>query len=247
MCCVSLRSIDCYAHPLLTGLSTPSEDLNTLARKHVAAAVSASPSKALSALEADVSELFTLGMLTLDARLRAGPEETLPARIVEQWRYFWDRILPYLEAALLPMQTDALLAGLQRRKGTPGLDVRAVALRLFRDKLVVPVAKPLAAAIIQPRVPWSEMDRKRLQQMFVARIFVYSHILMRRVQAARAHFVHACAAACTEPDRARAAAIRGRPGAVRAAACAAEPAARPAELVPAGRTCAVVPEQQAST
>jgi hypothetical protein len=158
-----------------------SEDLNLFARKHIGSVVSSAPHKALQTLEADILELFNLGMLTLESRLK-GPDDTMISRVVDTWRFFWDTILAYLEGAMLPMQTDPLLASLQRKNkpdrsggrsdsvstssgATHQIDVRTLALRLFRDKLILPNFKTLVAAILQPKTPLSPYEQKRLQQM----------------------------------------------------------------------------------
>jgi hypothetical protein len=160
--------------------------LNVFTRKHISVVVSDAPHKAISNLEGDVSELLTLGMLTLEARLK-GPDDGLPVRVVEVWRFFWDNILSYMEGALLPLQTDPMLASLHRknkldreRAGSRSdsishstalsgylIDVRTIALRLFRDKLLLPISKPLAAAMVQSKTPLGAYEQKRMQQMLL--------------------------------------------------------------------------------
>ena len=86
--------------PLFNGdpLKFPIEDLNILVKKHMASVVARNPSKAVSQLESDVTELITAGMVTLNSKLAAGVEdEKLAGRIVDLWGFFWDQVLPYVE------------------------------------------------------------------------------------------------------------------------------------------------------
>ena len=79
-------------------LKVPIEDLNNLVKKHMATVIARSPSKAVSQLESDVSELITAGMVTLNSKMAAGVEdEKLAGRIVDLWGFFWDQVLPYVE------------------------------------------------------------------------------------------------------------------------------------------------------
>ncbi|KDQ57725.1 hypothetical protein JAAARDRAFT_156667 [Jaapia argillacea MUCL 33604] len=173
--------------PLFNGepLRIPIEDLNTLVKRHIQAVVSASPSKAIATLENDASELIASGMITLNAKLSGVDDEKLVHRIVEIWGFFWDQVLPYVEGALLPLQTDSLLSSLYRTPkthrtssptrhqhalpahpkttiplssslssssyssllSTPQIDVRTVALRSFRDRIILPVFARLNARL----------------------------------------------------------------------------------------------------
>lgn len=86
-----------------------SEDLNTLVRRHIQAVVSQSPSKALSTLESDASELIASGMVTLNAKFMNIEENKLLARVVDVWCFFWDQVLPYVEGVRSSIQvTDDL-------------------------------------------------------------------------------------------------------------------------------------------
>jgi hypothetical protein len=78
-------------------LSIHREDLNILVRRHIQAVVSASPSKALSALATDASELISSGMVTFKAKLAGIDDDKLVSRVVEIWGFFWDQVLPYIE------------------------------------------------------------------------------------------------------------------------------------------------------
>lgn len=182
-----------------------SEDLNALVRKHIGGVISAAPSKAVSQLSSDVTELLSRGMVTLNAKLTGLEDEKLIIRVIETWGFFWDQVLTYIEGvrpprplpspptlnppqSLLPMQTDPLLHSLSRKArrpsspsgaqappGTgaldspPQLDVRSIALRAFRDRVLLPVSKALASVFAAPRHEWlaarTEYEQSRLQQM----------------------------------------------------------------------------------
>ncbi|PBL02141.1 HbrB-domain-containing protein [Armillaria gallica] len=184
--------------PLFNGepLRIPIENLNMLVKAHIATAAS-SPSKALATLEHDTSELIGSGMRTLNAKLAEKEDDKLVGRIVEIWGFFWDQVLPYVEGALLPLQTDPLLSSLyrtpkrpsspsrQNNKGsistslgaslqlsTQHIDVRAVALRSFRDKVILPLAPRLKArlSMVNRQDNFQETtgyQQPRLQQMLL--------------------------------------------------------------------------------
>lgn len=59
--------------------------------------VSSVPSKAITGLENDTSELLTSGMVTLGAKLSAVEDDRVVGRVVEVWSFFWDTVLPYVE------------------------------------------------------------------------------------------------------------------------------------------------------
>lgn len=73
------------------------EDVNTLVRRHIQTVLAASPSKVLATLNADARELLEAGMVTLNAKLAAVVDELLMSRLVEQWSFFWDYALAYVE------------------------------------------------------------------------------------------------------------------------------------------------------
>jgi hypothetical protein len=79
-------------------LRVPIEDLNALVRRHIRAVLSRHPGKVVAQLEADLTELITTGMVTLNSKLANGvDEEKLLSRVVELWGFFWDQVLPYVE------------------------------------------------------------------------------------------------------------------------------------------------------
>ncbi|KAJ3716531.1 HbrB-like-domain-containing protein [Lentinula raphanica] len=143
--------------------------------RHISSVVSAAPSKALSTLENDTSELLSSGMVTLNAKLSGTEDDKLISRVVELWGFFWDQVLTYVEGVLLPLQTDPLLSSLYRgtkRPSSPSrttssskqskpsmsissslgmsssyIDVRTVALCSFRDKIILPLFTRLYARL----------------------------------------------------------------------------------------------------
>ncbi|ETW80467.1 hypothetical protein HETIRDRAFT_476087 [Heterobasidion irregulare TC 32-1] len=182
--------------PLFNGepLRIPIEDLNTLVKRHIASIVSNSPPKAIATLEAEASELIGSGMDTLNGKLAGIEDDKLVGRVVELWGFFWDQVLPYVEGVLLPLQTDPILSSLYRTpkthrnssptrqngKGsmsmpshllpsTAQIDVRTVALRSFRDKIILPIYTRLHARLSsQKQESFSEGHTyPRLQQMLL--------------------------------------------------------------------------------
>ncbi|KAF9059162.1 HbrB-like-domain-containing protein [Rhodocollybia butyracea] len=149
--------------PLFNGepLKVTIEDLNSLVKRHISSVVSSSPSKALLTLENDTAELLSSGMVTLNAKLSGIEDDKLISRVVELWGFFWDQVLTYVEGSLLPLQTDPILTSLShrapKRPSSPTrqtsksslslsngmspyhIDVRTVALRSFRDKVILPL------------------------------------------------------------------------------------------------------------
>ncbi|KAF5325680.1 hypothetical protein D9611_000140 [Ephemerocybe angulata] len=177
------------------GLKVNIEDLNGLVKRHISTVVSSSPSRALVNLENDASELIASGMVTLNAKLMNVDDEKLVSRVVETWGFFWDQILTYVEAVLLPLQIDPLLSSLSRAPKThprgqssnsqntpssmsaahlsgPSIDVRTIALRAFRDRVVYPLYQRLYARLSLPNQQdvfqeTGSYQRPRLQQMLL--------------------------------------------------------------------------------
>ncbi|KAF8626864.1 hypothetical protein AX15_004682 [Amanita polypyramis BW_CC] len=194
------RSLHVHVLPLFNGepLTIPIEDLNTLVKRHIQTVVSSSPPRALVTLEQDASELIALGMITLNAKLMEIEDEKLVARVVEIWGFFWDNVLTYVEGVLLPLQTDPLLSSLYRpgkahhRTTSPSrqngsqtilsssiggvsptrIDVRTIALRSFRDKVILPLFERLYARLALPNRQDNFQEtaahhQPRLQQMLL--------------------------------------------------------------------------------
>ncbi|KAH9913454.1 HbrB-like-domain-containing protein, partial [Epithele typhae] len=181
--------------PLFNGepLRVPIEDLNQLARRHISTVVSAAPSKAFAGLENDTFELIANGMVTLNSKLSGVDEEKLVLRIGDLWTFFWTQVLPYLEGALLPLQTDPVLFSLyrgpkshrpssptttQNGKGSktllqatgPQIDVRALALVSFRDRIILPLFPRLYARLTMfkdEHINEHEVQTGRLRQMLL--------------------------------------------------------------------------------
>ncbi|KAI1784258.1 HbrB-domain-containing protein [Ganoderma leucocontextum] len=169
------------------------EDLNQLVKRHISTVVSVAPGKAVAALEHDTCELIAAGMVTLNAELSGVEEEKVVPRVVETWSFFWSRVLPYLEGALLPLQTDPILSSLYRipkshRPSSPTsaqngksstsnllsspsqIDVRALALVSFRDRIILPLFPKLYARLSMSKDENSfgpESQQARLQQMLL--------------------------------------------------------------------------------
>ncbi|KAI9453150.1 HbrB-like-domain-containing protein [Lactarius psammicola] len=156
--------------PLFNGehLRIPIEDLNQLVKRHIQSVVSNSPARAIATLESETSELIGSGMDTLNGKLVGVDDDKLVGRVVELWNFFWGQVLPYVEGVLLPLQTDPVLSSLYRtpkthRNSSPTrqngkgstsipsyplatsshIDVRTVALRSFRDKIILPIVTVL--------------------------------------------------------------------------------------------------------
>lgn len=196
------KALHVHVLPLFNGepLRIPIEDLNVLVKRHIQSVVSSFPSKALATLQNDVTELIASGMVTLNAKLMGIEDEKLIGRVVEIWGFFWDQVLTYVEGVLLPLQTDALLSSLYRthkshhRATSPGrqpnmpsvpssmnsafqvstyhIDVRNVALRSFRDKVILPLFTRLYARLSLPNrqdnyQETSTYQQPRLQQMLL--------------------------------------------------------------------------------
>ncbi|KNZ78808.1 Target of rapamycin complex 2 subunit bit61 [Termitomyces sp. J132] len=163
--------------PLFNGepLRIPIEDLNVLVKRHIQSVVSAAPSKAVAALEADASDLIASGMVTLNAKLSGIDDDKLIARVVEIWGFFWDQVLTYVEGVLLPIQTDPLLMSLYRAPKTAAsrIDVRCVALRAFRDKVILPLSPRMHQRLSMPNPQHNyhqetaSYQQPRLQQMLL--------------------------------------------------------------------------------
>jgi len=182
--------------PLFNGepLRIPIEDLNQLVKRHIQSVVSNSPAKAVTTLESETSELIGSGVDTLNGKLAGVEEEKLVGRVVELWGFFWDQVLPYVEGVLLPLQTDSVLSSLYRtpkthRNSSPTrqngkgssipsyplsssshIDVRTLALRSFRDKIILPIVPLLNTRLNmlkQEGLSSESHTYPRLQQMLL--------------------------------------------------------------------------------
>ncbi|KAI0644373.1 HbrB-like-domain-containing protein [Trametes meyenii] len=189
-------------------LRVPIEDLNQLVKRHIQTVVSAAPGKAVATLEHDTYELIAAGMVTLNSKLAGVDDDKLVSRVVEVWSSFWTQVLPYLEGALLPLQTDQILsalyrlpkahrpasptatqngkgasasAGLLLQSTTSPIDVRALALVSFRDRVVLPLFPRLYARLTMSKdenPASTEPHQARLQQMLLVLVSQRSHRLV---------------------------------------------------------------------
>jgi len=160
-----------YLHvlPLFNGeqLRMPIEDLNSYVKAHISTVVARSPSRAISTLEQEIKALLSIGMVTLNVRLTESSDQRLLPRLTETWELFWHGILPYVEGIFLPLQTEKPMQQLARTPKTnrpssptvadePGslsiqsIDVRVLALRSFRDSILLPLCPRLQALLTLP-------------------------------------------------------------------------------------------------
>ncbi|KAI0093316.1 HbrB-like-domain-containing protein [Irpex rosettiformis] len=182
--------------PLFNGepLKVPIEELNTLVKHHIQVVVSSTPSKALGSLEHDAAEIIQNGMVTLSAKLNGIEDEKMISRVVDLWTFFWGQVLPYVEGALLPLQTEPLLSSLYRMpkshkpsspvtmpqhgKGAGSssfkaqqIDIRTMALQSFRDQIIYPVYHTLHEQLtIQREQAPGGSQHPKLQQMLLVLI-----------------------------------------------------------------------------
>ncbi|KAI0700903.1 HbrB-like-domain-containing protein [Cytidiella melzeri] len=179
--------------PLFNGeaLKVPIEELNTLVKHHIKIVVSSTPSKAFASLEHDATEMILNGMVTLSAKLNGIDDEKIVSRVVDLWTFFWGQVLPYVEGALLPLQTEPMLSSLYRvpknhKPSSPAtmpslgkgsgatsfksqqIDVRTMALQSFRDQIIYPVHHILheQLTILRDQTPGGYQHPK-LQQMLL--------------------------------------------------------------------------------
>ncbi|KAI0743175.1 HbrB-like-domain-containing protein [Daedaleopsis nitida] len=187
------QSLHVLVLPLFNGeqLRYPIEELNQLVKRHISTVVSAAPGKAVATLEHDTLDLIANGMVTLNSKIAGVEDDKLLARVVELWTFFWGQVLPYLEGSLLPLQTDPILSALYRlpkshrpssptksggstnmlaQAATAQIDVRALALVSFRDRVVLPLVPRLYARLTVSKdenVVGPESQQARLQQMLL--------------------------------------------------------------------------------
>ncbi|KAF8586700.1 HbrB-domain-containing protein [Ramaria rubella] len=176
--------------PLFNGepLRMPIEELNQLVKKHISTVVSRSLSRAITSLEQDITALLARGMITLNVKLSELDDEKLLPRLGEVWEFFWHGILPYVEGVFHPLQTDKLVQSLSRtpksnRPSSPTLqedapsaasqsiDVRLLALRQFRDSILLPISTRLHTLLSTSQkdsIPeGSRSQYPKLQQMLL--------------------------------------------------------------------------------
>ncbi|RFU79867.1 hypothetical protein TARUN_2356 [Trichoderma arundinaceum] len=142
-------------------LRVPVEDINRIVNLHIQWCVhKRSPNKMLE----DLRELLSMGFSTLDRTLRRTPEDRFIPTLVELWLFTFTSILPYMQAALLPLDLEVsgcgtIMTAEQSRDFWGGvvtspspaagqsamvlpaataLDVRRLVLTAYRDTVILP-------------------------------------------------------------------------------------------------------------
>lgn len=135
-------------------LRTPVEDFNRLVGVHLQRCIDRrSP---INILE-DLRELLYTGFTSLDQTLRPFSDEQLVPTLVETWTFVFSTVLPFMQAALLPLDLEfkghgTLLPPQEAKdfwaqvtqssaaeaKTFPNLDVRTLVLLHYRDLIILP-------------------------------------------------------------------------------------------------------------
>lgn len=127
-------------------LKVPVEDINDSVSSHIQRTLDRSPARAMDALSKDLYALCATGLYTLNARLSMHYRDDFGFldALTDVWTTFFTRILPWLEASFIPLQTDSTLASLSTSDDKPlsslqtePIDTRKVALTAFRDQVVL--------------------------------------------------------------------------------------------------------------
>ncbi|KAJ3162041.1 hypothetical protein HDU86_005739 [Geranomyces michiganensis] len=119
------------------GLRGHMEDMNDLVSTWLGESYS------VQAINEDLHELLTTGLLTLSTKLAAVNDEGLANRIVEVWSFFFTTVVPYLQGVFLPLRTQWRLGGptsVSSDANDPPPDVRMLTLCGFRDQILLPLA-----------------------------------------------------------------------------------------------------------
>ncbi|UZJ54743.1 hypothetical protein CBS101457_004063 [Exobasidium rhododendri] len=134
--------------PLFNGenLKGHVEDVNDSVSSHITRTLDRGPARALENLSKDLYALCATGMLTLNARLNLQVHDDFLFldSLTVIWTIFFMKVLPWLEACFLPLQTDVTLLSLSTGEDKPlsslqtePIEVRKVALIAFRDQIVL--------------------------------------------------------------------------------------------------------------
>ncbi|UKZ82210.1 hypothetical protein TrVFT333_009994 [Trichoderma virens FT-333] len=142
-------------------LRVPVEDINRIVNLHIQWCIhKRSPNKMLE----DLRELLSSGFATMDRTLRRTPDDRFMPTLVELWLFTFTSILPYMQAALLPLDLEVsgcgtIMTAEQSRdfwggvvtapSPSPGqearvlpaaaaLDVRRLVLTAYRDAVILP-------------------------------------------------------------------------------------------------------------
>ncbi|KAJ3185666.1 hypothetical protein HDU87_000290 [Geranomyces variabilis] len=110
------------------GLRGHMEDMNELVSTWLGESYSS------QAINDDLNEMLTTGLLTLSTKLAAVGDEGLANRIVEVWSFFFTTVVPYLQGVFLPVRTQWRLADADPP------DVRMLTLCGFRDQILLPLS-----------------------------------------------------------------------------------------------------------
>ncbi|KAJ3147165.1 hypothetical protein HDU89_005762 [Geranomyces variabilis] len=110
------------------GLRGHMEDMNELVSTWLGESYSS------QAINEDLNEMLTTGLLTLSAKLAAVGDEGLANRIVEVWSFFFTTVVPYLQGVFLPIRTQWRLVDADPP------DVRMLTLCGFRDQILLPLS-----------------------------------------------------------------------------------------------------------
>lgn len=142
------------------------EEVNENVSEHVRRCLERSPARASDALIKDLYALCTTGISVLNAKLDQIPgseDVRLLEALVDIWKRFHWRILPYLEAFFIPLQTDATLVSLTRGGDNPNsslrtepINVSRIILTVFRDQLLLTRSERLFMAFVQ----MEELEKK---------------------------------------------------------------------------------------
>lgn len=142
------------------------EEVNENVSDHVRRCLERSPARASDALSKDLYALCTTGISVLNTKLEQITESDdvrLLESLVDLWKRFHWRILPYLEAFFIPLQTDATLISLTRGGDNPNsslrtepINVSRIILMAFRDQLLLTRSERLFMAFVQ----MDEMEKK---------------------------------------------------------------------------------------
>ncbi|KAK7746642.1 hypothetical protein SLS53_001827 [Cytospora paraplurivora] len=141
-------------------LKLPMEDFNRVVTMHLQYCIQRrSPNSVLE----DLRDLLKTGFLSLDSKMRRGPEERLIPALVDVWMHVYTGVTPILQAVFLPLDQEfagngSLMTAEQAKDfwgsvmaSSPGgdgnanlapaasvLDVRSLVLTGFRDVVILP-------------------------------------------------------------------------------------------------------------
>lgn len=135
------------------GLRTPVEKVNYLVTLYIDARVQQG-AKARD-LISEFLDITKTGMLILDLQLQAVPDSKFMPRLADSWHFFFSQVLPYWEAAFLPLQLEFEGCGQVLPAKTAAsywatllepaghLNIRRMTFIAFRDWVVVPISERL--------------------------------------------------------------------------------------------------------